>query len=133
MNQLPANCPICGGPIAVTRLYCVQCDVTIEGHFQPDASPFARLSPEQVQFMLAFVRNEGRFNRLEEELNLSYPTLRNRLNEIIRALGFEPGREEQPARLSATERMQVLDDLAQGRISAEEAQQRLRGRKEESV
>ncbi|HHY87404.1 MAG TPA: DUF2089 domain-containing protein [Chloroflexi bacterium] len=128
MNQMPSTCPFCGGPVLVTRMYCMHCDVTVEGQFQPGLEPFARLTPEQTQFLLAFVRNEGRFNRLEEELNLSYPTLRNRLNEVIRALGFEPGREEQPVRLTPQERMQVLDDLAQGRISAEEAQQRLRSR-----
>jgi hypothetical protein len=132
MNQLPEQCPLCNGPILVTRLYCVHCDVTLEGHFQTNAGPFARLSPEQTQFMLAFVRNEGRFNRLEEELNLSYPTLRNRLHEVIRALGFEPGREEPPPRLTPQERMAILEELAQGRIGYDEAQLRLRGKRDES-
>jgi hypothetical protein len=130
MNQLPAKCPICNGELAVTRLYCPQCDTTIEGHFSPGRNPFANLSPEQLQFTLTFVRCEGRFNRMEEELNLSYPTLRNRLNDVIRTLGFEPGREEpqpQVVRLSAEDRLRILDDLAQGKISSEEAQQQLRG------
>lgn len=133
MNELPGSCPLCHGPVVVTRLYCPSCDVTIEGQFQPAAAPFGQLSPEQIQFVLAFVRNEGRFNRLEEELNLSYPTLRNRLNEIVRALGYEPGREEPPAppRLSSQERLQVLEDLAQGRIPYAEAQARLRGKRDE--
>ena len=130
MNQLPTKCPICNGELAVTRLYCPQCDTTIEGHFSPGRNPFANLSPEQLQFTLTFVRCEGRFNRMEEELNLSYPTLRNRLNDVIRTLGFEPGREEpqpQAVRLSADDRLRILDDLAQGKISSEEAQQQLRG------
>ena len=130
MNQLPIKCPICNGELAVTRLYCPQCDTTIEGHFSPGRNPFANLSPEQLQFTLTFVRCEGRFNRMEEELNLSYPTLRNRLNDVIRTLGFEPGREEpqpQGVRLSAEDRLRILDDLAQGKISSEEAQQQLRG------
>ena len=130
MNQLPTKCPICNGELAVTRLYCPQCDTTIEGHFSPGRNPFANLSPEQLQFTLTFVRCEGRFNRMEEELNLSYPTLRNRLNDVIRTLGFEPGREEpqpQVVRLSAEDRLRILDELAQGKISSEEAQQQLRG------
>ena len=130
MNQLPIKCPICNGELAVTRLYCPQCDTTIEGHFSPGRNPFANLSPEQLQFTLTFVRCEGRFNRMEEELNLSYPSLRNRLNDVIRTLGFEPGREEpqpQGVRLSAEDRLRILDDLAQGKISSEEAQQQLRG------
>ena len=133
MNKMPNQCPICGGPMIVTRLYCMHCDVTIEGHFHPAASPFAQLSPDQIQFVLAFVRNEGRLNRLEDELGLSYPTLRNRLHEVIRALGYEPGREEQPARLNPQERMQILEELAQGNISYDEAQQRLRGKRDENA
>lgn len=80
--------------------------------------------------MLTFIRCEGRFNRMEEELKLSYPTLRNRLYEIIRALGFEPGKEEIPVRLTAEERLSVLDELAQGVITAAEAQSRLRGKRD---
>lgn len=130
MNSLPIKCPICGNELVVTRLYCPQCDTTIEGHFGQGRNPFANLTPEQMQFALTFVRCEGRFNRMKEELNLSYPTLRNRLDDVIRALGFEPEREEpQPAvvHLSAEERLRILDDLSQGKITSEEAQQQLRG------
>lgn len=130
MNSVLTRCPICNGELAVTRLYCPQCDTTIEGHFSPGRNPFANLTPEQMQFALTFIRCEGRLNRMEDELNLSYPTLRNRLNDVIRALGFEPGREEpqpQVVRLSAEDRLRILDDLAQGKISSDEAQQQLRG------
>jgi len=133
LNKMPSQCPICGGAMTVTRLYCMHCDVTIEGHFHPASSPFAQLSPEQIQFVLAFVRNEGRLNRLEEELSLSYPTLRNRLHEVIRALGYEPGREEQTPRPNPQERMQILEELAQGQITYDEAQQRLSGKREDGA
>ncbi len=126
------HCPVCQGELSVSRLYCRRCDTTIEGHFQPAQSPFGQLSAEQMTFVLNFVRCEGRFNRLEEELNLSYPTLRNRLNEVIRALGYEPGREESPPRPSADERRQILADLEEGKISAEEAQALLRGKRGEA-
>ncbi len=133
MNQMLSKCPVCKGDLMVTRLYCVQCNTTIEGHFHPETNPFAPLNPEQMQFLLTFIRCEGRFNRMEEEMGLSYPTLRNRFNEILRALGFEPGREDAPVRLSAEDRMRILDELAQGAISPEDAQQRLLGKKEESA
>ncbi len=77
------------------------------------------------------MRLEGRFTRLEEELKLSYPTLRNRLYEIIRSLGFEPGKEEAPVRLSQDDRRRILEDLEQGRVSFAEAQRRLKGKREE--
>lgn len=133
MNPMLNQCPVCKSELVVTRLFCLNCNTTIEGHFHPETNPFASLSPEQMQFLLTFIRCEGRFNRMEEELSLSYPTLRNRFNEILRSLGFEPGREETPVRLTAEDRMRILDELAEGRISSEEAQQRILGKKEEAV
>jgi hypothetical protein len=126
MHKLPEKCPICKSDILVTRFYCPQCDAVIEGHFKPHSGPFSDLSQEQLNFVLTFVRCEGRFNRMEEELNLSYPTLRNRLYDVIRALGFEPGKEEEPT-LSPEDRRQILDDLEKGKISALQAQQLLQG------
>lgn len=127
MNKPISKCPVCDSDLVVTRLYCVNCDTTIEGHFMAEHTPFGHLSPEQMQFLLTFVRCEGRFNRMEDELNLSYPTLRSRLNEIIRALGYEPGKEEGPVQLSPEERRDILDKLDQGVMSWAEAQARLRG------
>lgn len=136
MKQMLTLCPVCDAALEVTRLHCNQCHTSIEGHFVPGEgapNPFAQLNPEQMRFLLTFVRCEGRYNRMEEELDLSYPTLRNRFNEILRQLGFEPGREEPPARPSAEERRRILEDLEQGRITSADAQRRLRGRKEETI
>jgi hypothetical protein len=58
---------------------------------------------------------------MEVELDLSYPTIRNRLHEVIRTLGYEPGGEEPVTGLSDKERQRILEDLDQGVISAEEA------------
>ncbi len=157
MNPIPSKCPVCGGELIVNRLHCPSCETTIEGSFAPGGTPlqeaftpeqlrsllpFSRLTQEQLYFMLTFVRCEGRFNRMEEELNLSYPTLRGRLDDIIRALGFEPGREE-PAReeaarredvrqVSADERQAILDMLSRSEINVEEARRRLRGEQPET-
>ncbi len=129
MNKTISKCPVCGADLAVTRLYCTSCNTSIEGHFILEHTPFGHLSPDQMQFLLTFVRCEGRLNRMEEEMKLSYPTLRNRLNEIVRALGYEPGKEDLLQPLSAEERRQILEDLDQGKIGWEEAQARLRGEK----
>ena len=118
MNTLPTRCPLCGGEVTVTRIYCRDCDTTIEGRFS--GGPFSQLTPEQLGFVETFVRCEGKITRMEIELGLSYPTIRNRLLEVIRALGYEPGGEE-AARLSEEDRQRILEDLDQGRISAEEA------------
>ena len=145
MNPLLSKCPVCGGELVVTRLHCPACETSIEGSFSPGGSrlqeafsqeqlkpllPFSRLTAEQLQFVLTFVRCEGRFNRMEDEMGLSYPTLRNRLNDIIRAMGYEPSREEAPVSPpppSPAERQSILDSLSKGEIDLEEAKRRLRG------
>jgi hypothetical protein len=132
MLPLPRRCPLTGGQIVVTRFYCPDADVAIEGRFAVETPPFAQLSPDQLKFVEIFVRNEGKLNRMEDELGLSYPTIRSRLHEIIRTLGYEPGRDDTPPAPQAPlppplDRKAVLADLDAGRISFEEAMQRLQG------
>ncbi len=127
MNDLPKTCPICGETPIVTRVWCRACDTTIEGRFAVGA--LAGLKSEQLRFVETFVRCEGKFTRMEVELGLSYPTLRNRLHEVIRALGYEPGGEE-PAEepvADAELRRIVLTELEEGSIDATEALKRLSG------
>ncbi|MFO7632601.1 MAG: DUF2089 domain-containing protein [Caldilinea sp.] len=123
MLPLPTRCPLTGGEIVVTRIYCPDADVSIDGRFAVIEPPFAQLTPEQVKFVEIFVRNEGKLNRMEDELGLSYPTIRSRLHDVIRTLGYEPGKEETPA----VDRKQVLADLDAGLLTFEEAMQKLQG------
>ena len=126
MNPLIYKCPVCNEDLVITHLYCSHCRTTIEGKFDLPSSPFSKLSPEQMQFLLTFIRCEGKFNRMEEELKLSYPTLRSRFNELLQSMGFE-AEEEAEVKLSPEERKKILNELNKGRISAEEAQTRLKG------
>jgi hypothetical protein len=119
MNTLPTKCPICGGDVTVTRIYCRECDTTIEGRFV--GGPFSQLTPEQLMFVETFVRCEGKITRMEGELGLSYPTIRNRLHEVIRSLGYEPGGGDEMAGLSEEERKRILEELDTGSISVEKA------------
>jgi hypothetical protein len=102
----------------VTKLSCRQCDTVIEGRFI--TGPFANLSNQQLEFLEVFVKNEGKITHMEKDLKLSYPTIRNRLHEIVRALGYEPGKEES-TRMTEEERRQILEDLNAGKITSEEA------------
>ncbi len=122
------RCPVCKSELTVTRLQCFNCDTVIEGRFT--SGQFANLSPEQVEFIITFVRCEGKINRMEQEIGLSYPTIRNRLQDVIRALGFEPGKEEVPAEMTEDRRRSILDDLNVGKISADVAMRMLRGEEE---
>ena len=127
MYAAPTHCPVCHSELNVTRLHCPSCDTTIEGQFT--GGPFSQLTAEHLDFIVTFVRCEGKINRMEQEVGLSYPTIRNRLHEVIRALGFEPGKDE-PAEISAERRSAVLEDLETGKISADEAMRLLRGEEE---
>ncbi len=124
MHPILGTCPVCGETLTVTRLHCRSCDTTIEGQFTIGA--FDRLGPEQLAFAETFIRCEGKLNRMEKELGLSYPTLRARLNELIQAMGYEIGQEE-AAGVSDEERRRILDDLAAGRISSQDAVKALQG------
>ncbi len=123
----PPPCPVCGEPMTISRLRCEQCDVTVEGRFS--MGRLARLTPEQLGFVELFLRCDGKLKRVGQEMGVSYPTVRSRLDEIITAMGYEPpGHEEPPEEtLSAERRRQILDELAAGRLTSEEAVRLLQG------
>ena len=112
----------------MTELHCPQCDTTIQGHYA--LTRFHELTAVQtavhLSFVETFVRCEGRINRVEEELGISYPTVRNRLNEVLVALGYKAS-EESPAP-TGEQRRAILERLAGGEISVSEAIELLRGR-----
>ncbi len=124
MHPVLSQCPVCKSDLMISKLHCRTCDTTIEGEFF--GGPFGQLTRDQLSFVETFVRCEGKLNRMEGELSLSYPTIRNRLHEIIRALGYEPGGDEEArGGLSETARQRILEDLNQGKITAEEAMRML--------
>jgi len=127
MYAAPTRCPICSSELEITRVHCSSCDTSIEGRFV--GGPIAHLTTEHLDFIVTFVRCEGKINRMEQEVGLSYPTIRNRLHEVIRALGFEPGKDE-TVEVTAEKRSSVLEDLEAGKISADDAMRMLRGEEE---
>ena len=123
MNPVIGQCPICNDTLHVTRLNCRNCDTAIEGHFS--LGRLYQLSPEQLSFVETFIRCEGKINRVEQEIGLSYPAVRSRLTEVIEALGYEVGEPE--PEISEESRLAILADISSGTLSAEEALEILRG------
>jgi len=117
---MPTRCPVTGEPLEVTRLECPASGVTIEGRFQPNE--FALLSPEHLDFMRLFIKARGNLKEVERALGVSYPTVRLRLENMLRALGYET----QEIR---NEREEVVALLEKGEIGAEEAAKRLKALK----
>jgi len=122
MYDVLGKCPVCGGDLTATRLHCRNCDLALEGHFA--LGRFYKLDPEQLHFVETFIRCEGKLNKVQEELGLSYPTVRSRLHDAIRALGYEV-REE--LTMPPEQRKSILDDLAEGKITSDEAVRLLQG------
>ena len=138
-----ATCPICGGELAVTRLHCRSCATTLEGDF--NVGRFARLSREQFALLESFLRSKGNLKEMERELGISYPTVRARVDALLRALGLaddaavedEP-REPTPGGAAgafaaataaldvAAARREILERLARREIDAASAAAELR-------
>jgi hypothetical protein len=128
-----STCPVCAGELAVTRLRCGSCGTTLEGEFS--VGRFARLSREQTALLESFLRSRGNLRDIERELGISYPTVRARVEALVRALGFGPRSDEDPAGLAddavdepggPTTRESILERLARREISAEDAAQAIR-------
>lgn len=114
--QVSGRCPVCGEKMHVTRLECDTCNSALEGQF--NLGPFQNLTPDQLQFLEIFIRSRGQNKAIQELLNISYPTVNKKLNELIVALGYEPA--------PLTDR-EILEMLSQNKISAVQAQQLLAG------
>jgi hypothetical protein len=124
-HDVIATCPVCAGELNVTRLHCRSCGTTLEGEFT--VGRFGRLTREQLALLESFLRSRGNLRDMERELGISYPTVRSRVEALVRALGFGPrdgeDADEAPAdpAATATERKQILERLAKREISAEDA------------
>jgi hypothetical protein len=120
MNPVIGKCPICGKELTVTRFECEHCGTEIGGQFA--LGRIYRLDPNEIEFIEIFVKNRGNAYKVGEELNMPYSAVRARLTEIIRALGYEAGADakEEPG-ITPERRKSILDELARGKISSEEA------------
>ena len=119
-NEVIGKCPVCNHELEVTRLDCNYCGTTIEGHF--DLCKFCKLSDEQKNFIEVFVKNRGNIKEIEKELGISYPTVRNKLENVIEALGYNP---KYPT--NNVNKKEILEKLSAGEITSEEAIKLLKG------
>lgn len=116
------HCPICETHLKVTTLSCPHCETEIKGDFE--LSKFNYLEKSQLYFIEMFVKNQGNIKRLEKELNISYPTVKKTLDEIILALGYTPVEDDVKPTLTKT---QILEKLAKNEITKEAAFKKLGG------
>jgi hypothetical protein len=125
-HDVISTCPVCSSELAVTRLHCRSCGTTLEGDFS--VGRFGRLNREQLALLESFLRSRGNLREMERELGISYPTVRGRVEALVRAIGFGPRAEIEDLDEAATEpalearsREEILQALARHEMSADEA------------
>ncbi len=118
LHSHPGSCPICGGEMVIRELECPTCAITIQGRFE--TCPFCVLSKEQVELIKIFLKSRGNLKEVERELGISYPTVRARLDDVVRTLGFTPVPE-----VTDEIKEELLAKLEAGEIDADEFVRRL--------
>lgn len=117
MRPLPTRDPFTGDELVVTRLECPATGTSIEGQFT--LGWLAKLTNEQVEFVGLLLRHRNNLQRVAQLLGVAYNTARSRLDDIVNALDGEP----QPG---STKRMRILERLAAGEISTQNAHDQLK-------
>ena len=92
MNRLFSQCPVCHGPMKISSLQCQSCGLELRNDFE--LSIFDRLNSDQYEFLMTFLKHRGNLKNLQNELQLSYPAAKKKLDEVLFALGF--AKEESP-------------------------------------
>ncbi|UTC76895.1 DUF2089 domain-containing protein [Treponema sp. OMZ 799] len=123
MAEVMGNCPVCGEAFTVSELHCTKCNSSLKGEFE--LCEFCRLTKEQKYFVKMFLKNRGSIRDMEKELGISYPTVRNKIEEINAALGLSDGR------LPSVNVSEVLKRIKAGELSVDSAVSFLTGQSEE--
>lgn len=82
--MLPTYCPSCKSQLKVKCLKCESCQTEVNGSY--DLPVLSLISESEQQFILRFIKNSGSLKEMATELKLSYPTVRNMLNDIIQKI-----------------------------------------------
>ncbi|HXE55870.1 MAG TPA: DUF2089 family protein [Tepidisphaeraceae bacterium] len=124
MNEEPpphpvgSDCPYCSAPMVVTRMACGRCGVAIEADFP--MSRLGMLPVEHQRFIEMFVLAGGNLKQIAEQVGVSYPTIRSRLDKVIDSLRSEIAKTQ---RLKGT----VLDAVGADKSNAQQAAKLIKG------
>ena len=112
--RAPSTCPVCSDDLITLRVGCATCGTELSGHFEQ--CRYCRLDARDLEVLEVFLRSRGNLRDVQAHLGVSYPTARQRFNELLSRLGFG---ETAPA---ADDSSSVLADLAAGRLTVDEAE-----------
>ncbi len=132
-HRPPTTCPVCSDSLITLRLGCPSCATELSGHF--DTCRFCRLSPADLETLEVFLHSRGNIRDVQAHLEVSYPTARARLIEVLDRLGLaDPAPPGEPVtapdhgtpEATRPDRGAVLADLAAGRLDVTKAEELLR-------
>jgi hypothetical protein len=115
MDISKAACPDCSESLKVSRMACPSCGMAMEGEF--DLSSLGKLNTDDQAFVIAFIRHHGSLKKMESLFDISYPTVKNRLNAISARLDKDI--------VAPSPNLYVLEQLSRGELSVEEALEKL--------
>lgn len=133
VNPVISICPVCKHDLHVERLHCSNCHTSIEGSFT--LSKFNYLETEKLYFIEVFIKNRGNIKAIEKELNISYPTVKKMLDEVIVGLGytvsddddiFAKNTEKEDSNIKKELKATILEQIEKGQISVQEALTKLK-------
>jgi hypothetical protein len=123
MKKIVTKCPVCDNPLEIVELKCPACGTTIQGNFQFDK--IMLLEDDDMQFLMEFLRSRGNIKEVQSRLDISYPTVKAKLDKLLKSLGLY---EKEKVTISKEE---ILERLEKGEIKAEEAIKLLKGGKDD--
>jgi hypothetical protein len=81
LKRMPLNCPSCASLLQVTSLQCRKCSTTVNGLYPLPL--LSSLDADEQDFIIEFVKSSGSLKEMARKMGLSYPSVRNRLDELI--------------------------------------------------
>lgn len=108
MNIKILNCPSCGEKMVISELKCPKCDLRVKKDFSP--CEFCQLSEDDYEFLKIYLRTQGKITDIEKILGLSYPTIKTKIDNLLKNLKLSPVEEKQ----------NPIEALAQGELSVDE-------------
>ena len=121
-HRPPTTCPVCSESLITLRLGCPSCGTELSGHFE--TCRFCRLGPTDLEILEVFLRGRGNVRDVQAHLEVSYPTARARLSEVLDRLGLGevPSPEATGPAATEVDAAAILADLAAGRLDVAQAE-----------
>ena len=120
IKKIVNRCPVCHDEMLISELTCKSCGTIIKGTFKLPLD--IRLSTEDLHLLLLIVKHMANLSLVAKEMGISYPTLKNKMLELKRRLGFEKDTKDT---------LEVLERINKGEIDVDTAIKILKRRRNE--